>query len=185
MSNILNRFNQDVEEQNDIDELQEKYLTFLIDKQFYAFHISNVREIIEMQDITPVPEFPDYAKGIIKLRDIIVPVIDVRLRFCKNEAEYNDRTCVIILTLKNIDVGFIVDTVDEVLDISKEYITPVPKLSDRNTRKFIDGVGNTPKKIVMILNANKMLNDEEIHTLEMDMDMDDNIQEMAMNDDTQ
>ncbi|MGN0620575.1 MAG: chemotaxis protein CheW [Porcipelethomonas sp.] len=169
MSNILNRFNHDESEQNEIDESLEKYLTFLIDKQFYAFHINDVREIIEMQDITPVPEFPDYAKGIINLRGTLIPVIDVRLRFCKNEMDYNERTCIIILNLKEIEVGFIVDTVDEVLDIGKECITAVPKLSDLSTRRFIDGVGNTPKKIVMILNAQKMLNDEEIQSLEIDV----------------
>lgn len=170
MSNILNRFkNQDELEQNETNEVIEKYLTFLIDKQYYAFHINDVREIIEMQDITPVPEFPDYAKGIINIRGSLIPVIDVRLRFCKNEMDYNERTCIIILNLKNIEVGFIVDTVDEVLDIDKEWISPVPRLSDISTRRFIDGVGNTPKKIVMILNAQKMLNDEEIQNLEIDI----------------
>lgn len=168
-SNILNRFkHQDELEQNESDEKIEKYLTFLIDKQYYAFHIDDVREIIEMQEITPVPEFPDYAKGIINLRDSLIPVIDVRLRFCRNEMDYNDRTCIIILNLKEIEVGFIVDTVDEVLDIDEKDISPVPRLSDSNTRRFIQGVGKTPKKIVMILNAQKMLNDEEIQNLDID-----------------
>ncbi|MGN1480532.1 chemotaxis protein CheW [Porcipelethomonas sp.] len=169
MSDILNRFHkQDELDENETNETSEKYLTFLIDKQYYAFHINDVREIIEMQDITPVPEFPEYAKGIINLRDSLIPIIDVRLRFCKNEMDYNERTCIIILNLKEIEVGFIVDTVDEVIDIDKSEIAPVPKLSDVKTRKFIDGVGKTPKKIVMILNAQKMLNDEEIKSLELE-----------------
>lgn len=172
MSDILNRFNdQEESEMLEVSEISEKYLTFLIDKQYYAYHISDVREIIEMQEITPVPEFPDYAKGIINLRGNLIPIIDVRLRFCKNEAEYNDRTCIIILNL-DIDVGFIVDTVDEVLDINKENISPVPKLSDIGSRKFIEGVGKTAKKIIMILNAKKMLNDDEIRSLDIDQDTD-------------
>ena len=173
MSNILNRFNQQDEEKlNEINTTSEKYLTFLIDKQFYAFHINDVVEIIEMQDITPVPEFPDYAKGIINLRGSLIPVIDVRLRFCKNEADYNERTCIIILNLKEIKVGFIVDTVDEVVDINKSDISGVPKLSDAKTRKFIQGVGKISKKIVMLLDAQKMLNDEEIKGLEGVSEMD-------------
>ena len=169
MSNILNRFGHDEEnEVMEADSACEKYLTFLIDKQYYAFHINDVREIIEMHEITPVPEFPDYAKGLINLRDMLIPIIDVRLRFCKNEMEYNERTCIIIISLKNIEVGFIVDTVDEVVDIEKENISPVPKISDIGTRKFIEGVGKTPQKIVMILNAQKMLNDEEIRSLDID-----------------
>lgn len=169
MSNILNRFyDQDESEQNEADESSEKYLSFLIDRQYYAFHINDVREIIEMQDITPVPEFPDYAKGIINLRGTLIPIIDVRLRFCKNEMDYNERTCIIILNLPEIEVGFIVDTVDEVLDIDNEDISPVPKLSDIKTRRFIQGVGKTANKIIMILDAKKMLNDDEIKSLELE-----------------
>lgn len=169
MNDILNRFHkQDELEENEINETSEKYLTFLIDKQYYGFHINDVKEIIEMQDIIPVPEFPDYAKGIINLRSSLIPIIDVRLRFCKTELDYNERTCIIILNLKEIEVGFIVDTVDEVIDIDKADIDPVPHLSDAKTRKFIEGVGKTPKKIVMLLNAQKMLNDDEIKSLELD-----------------
>lgn len=138
MSDILNRFHkQDELEENEINETSEKYLTFLIDKQYYGFHINDVKEIIEMQDIIPVPEFPDYAKGIINLRSSLIPIIDVRLRFCKTELDYNERTCIIILNLKEIEVGFIVDTVDEVIDIDKADIDPVPRLSDAKTRKLL------------------------------------------------
>lgn len=172
MSNILNRFNkQDENELEKANETSEKYLTFLIDKQYYAYHIKDVREIIEMQDITPVPEFPDYAKGIINLRENLIPIIDVRLRFCKNEMDYNERTCIIILNLKDINVGFIVDTVDDVVDIEKENIAPVPRLSDSSTRKFIKGVGKTSKRIFMILDAQKMLNDDEIQNLDLELEM--------------
>ncbi|MCM1226633.1 MAG: chemotaxis protein CheW [Clostridium sp.] len=168
MSNILNRFyDHDEIEQNEAIEISEKYLSFLIDNQYYAFHINDVNEIIKMQDITPVPEFPDYAKGIINLRGLLVPIIDVRLRFSKSEAEYDERTCIIVLNMQEIEVGFIVDTVDEVLDIDEKDISPVPKLSDAKTRKFISGVGKTPKKIIMLLDAQKMLNDEEIKSLEI------------------
>ncbi len=167
MSNILNRFKEQTEEElEELNSTSEKYLTFLIDKQFYAFHINDVVEIIEMVDITPVPEFPDYAKGIINLRGVLIPIIDVRLRFCKNEMDYNERTCIIILSLKGIQVGFIVDTVDEVIDIDKENISGVPKISDKKTRKYIEGVGKLTNKIVMLVNAQKMLNDEEMKDLE-------------------
>ncbi len=174
MSDILNRFNKhrDEEELNEVNDTSEKYLTFLIDKQFYAFRVNDVVEIIEMQEITPVPEFPDYAKGIINLRGTLIPIIDVRLRFCKMEMDYNERTCIIILNLKNIEVGFIVDTVDEVIDIDKSNISGVPNISGPISRRFIDGVGKLPKKIVMLLNAQKMLNDEEIMSLENMSNMD-------------
>ena len=111
MSSILNRFD---EKEEDVNLDTEKYLTFLIDKQYYAYPIKDVREIIEMQPITEIPEFPSYAKGIIDLRNKVVPIIDVRLRFYKPEIEYTERTCIIVLDIKDIQIGFIVDTVDEV-----------------------------------------------------------------------
>ncbi len=170
MSNILNRF--DRKDEDELDEAystSEKYLSFILDKQYYAYNVNYVQEIIEMQEITPVPEFPDYAKGIINLRGAFIPVIDVRLRFCKPEMEYNERTCIIVLTIRGIDVGCIVDTVDEVLDIDKANISSVPKLSDMGTRQFIEGVGKTPKKTVMILKAEKMLNDEEFKNFDIEL----------------
>lgn len=169
---ILNRFNKQSEDElSEVDNTTEKYLTFIIDSQFYAFHVNDVVEIIEMQDVTSVPEFPDYAKGIINLRGLLIPIIDVRLRFCKMEIDYNERTCIIILNLKNTQVGFIVDTVDEVIDLEKSDISNVPNISGPISRKFIEGVGKLPKKIIMLLNAQKMLSDEEIYGLESSMDM--------------
>lgn len=167
---ILNRFKHNDEAEN-VEEtaVSEKYLTFLIDKQYYAFSIKDVKEIIEFQEITNVPEFPDYAKGIINLRGTLIPVIDVRLRFAKNEVEYDDRTCIIILTMNDMEVGFIVDTVDEVIDIENDNISPVPRISsDSATRKFIDGVGKAGGKIIMIVNPNKMLSDDEMKSIVID-----------------
>lgn len=162
MSEIWNTFD-DEDEENDIDNNSEKYLTFFIDKQYYAYSIKDVKEIIEIQEITPVPEFPDYAKGVINLRGTVIPVIDVRLRFNKDSVPYNERTCIIILNIKDIEVGFVVDTVDEVMNIEKSNIVPVPKLkADGNTRRFIDNMGKAENKIIMLLNAEKMLTDDEI-----------------------
>jgi len=163
MSSILNRFD---EKEEDVNLDTEKYLTFLIDKQYYAYPIKDVREIIEMQPITEIPEFPSYAKGIIDLRNKVVPIIDVRLRFYKPEIEYTERTCIIVLDIKDIQIGFIVDTVDEVIDISEENISSAPAItSDRSTR-FIEGIGRVNSKIIMLLNAIKMLNDEDLQAFD-------------------
>ncbi|HHX57804.1 MAG TPA: purine-binding chemotaxis protein CheW [Clostridiales bacterium] len=163
MSSILNRFD---EKEEDVNLDTEKYLTFLIDKQYYAYPIKDVREIIEMQPITEIPEFPSYAKGIIDLRNKVVPIIDVRLRFYKPEIEYTERTCIIVLDIKDIQIGFIVDTVDEVIDISEENISSAPAItSDRSTR-YIEGIGRVNSKIIMILDALKMLNDEDLQAFD-------------------
>ncbi len=163
MSSILNRFD---EKEEDVNLDTEKYLTFLIDKQYYAYPIKDVREIIEMQPITEIPEFPSYAKGIIDLRNKVVPIIDVRLRFYKPEIEYTERTCIIVLDINDLQIGFIVDTVDEVIDISKENISSAPAItSDRSTR-YIEGIGRVNSKIIMLLDALKMLNDEDLQAFD-------------------
>lgn len=162
MSNILNRFS---EEEQEVDLQADKYLTFVIDKQYYAFPIKDIIEIIEVQSITPVPEFPTYAKGIINLRGRIIPIIDVRLRFRKEEADYTERTCIIVVSILEKEVGFIVDTVDEVIDIDDSDISDPPSISTDRTNKYIIGVGKVKERIVLILDSNKMLNEKEIETL--------------------
>lgn len=163
MSSILERFE---EKDEDIVLDIDKYLTFLIDNQYYAFPIKDVREIIEIQPITQIPEFPTYAKGIIDLRNNVVPIIDVRLRFYKPEIEYTERTCIIVLDIREIQIGFIVDTVDEVIDISKENISAAPAITTDRSTRFIEGIGRVNSKIIMLLNAIKMLNEEDLQAFE-------------------
>ncbi len=160
--------NWDIKETEELEDQSnvESYLTFFIDNQYYAYPIKQVREIIELQEIVPVPEFPDYAKGIINLRGIVIPVIDVRARLSKPLLEYNERTCIVVLDIHDIEVGFIVDTVDEVVDLDEKNISPVPVVSKSSkSRKYIDGVGKINSKIIMLLNAEKMLNEEEFEML--------------------
>lgn len=161
MSNILNRFHTEEE----VDLQADKYLTFVIDKQYYAFTIKDVIEIIEVQAITPVPEFPPYVKGIINLRGKIIPVIDIRLRFHKEEAEYTERTCIIVVNITGIDVGFIVDTVDEVIDIDHADISGPPMISSDRSTKYVTGVGKINGRIILILDSNKVLNEKEVESL--------------------
>ena len=161
MASILDRFN----EEEEVDMQSNKYLTFLIENQFYAFPIRDVLEIIEVQQSTPVPEFPVYVKGIINLRGRIIPIIDVRLRFHKEEAEYTERTCIIVVSISGIDIGFIVDTVDEVIDIDSENISAAPNITSDRSTKYITGVGRVDKRIILLLDANKLLNEEEMSNL--------------------
>lgn len=161
MPSILNRFN--VEEEVDLE--AKKYLTFLIEKQFFAFPIKDVISIIEVQPVTPMPEFPMYVKGIINLRGGIIPVIDVRLRFHKEEAEYTERTCFIVVNINGTDIGFIVDTVDEVIGIEDENISPAPTMTTDGATRYLTGVGKIEGKIVLLLDANKMLNEDEVKSL--------------------
>ncbi|MDR0984324.1 MAG: chemotaxis protein CheW [Ruminococcus sp.] len=168
MAEPWKRYDDEAEMEEELRSNEQKYLTFYIEGLLYAFNINRVETIIKIQEITPIPEFPKYSKGIIDLRGLTVPVIDVRLRFHKSEAEYTSQTCIIVVSIANIQIGFIVDTVGSVVDIEQKNITPIPRISgDKQAAKFIDGVGRTEdKKIIMILDASKMLDKEEIKSYE-------------------
>lgn len=135
------------------------YMVFLINGEHYAFPIEGVQEIISVPKIVPVPEFPDYAKGIVNVRGTIIPIIDTRLRFHMQEIEYGSRTCIITIKCKDSIVGFIVDTVESVTDIPENAIRPVPKISGR-TAEYLSGVAKPADTIIMLLSPEKMLTEE-------------------------
>lgn len=151
-----------VNEQSEIDEMKGKYLTFWTDGQLFGVPIADVVQIIGIQEITPIPDSPDYAKGVINLRGNIIPVIDVRIRFRKPEEPYNERTCIIVTNIEENYIGFIVDSVDEVTTISDENISPAPKVSKDHTNAYLNGIGKLENKVVLLLDTSKILNDEEM-----------------------
>ncbi|HZJ84656.1 MAG TPA: chemotaxis protein CheW [Syntrophomonadaceae bacterium] len=142
-----------------------KFLTFSLGSEFYGIEIKYVTEIIGIQPITEVPELPDYVKGIINLRGKIIPVMDVRLRFKKPPQDYNDRTCIIIIDVKETDIGLIVDSVSEVLEIPEEEIVSPPEVN-KNQNRYIKAIGKVGEDVKLILDCFKLLNDEEIEALE-------------------
>jgi purine-binding chemotaxis protein CheW len=134
--------------------------------EVYGIEIRYVTEIIGMQSITEVPDLPEYVRGIINLRGKIIPVIDVRLRFMKPPKSYNDRTCVIVVDIKGIAVGLIVDTVAEVLSIADQDIVPPPQVSSSHHQRYIKAIGKVGNEVKLILDGDKLLNDEEVAGLE-------------------
>lgn len=144
----------------DEDTLKGKYLIFTMDNELYGMEIRYITEIIGIQPITEVPEMPVYIKGITNLRGKIIPVMDARLRFGKEEKDYDDRTCIIVLDTDDVSVGLIVDSVAEVLTIQDEDIAPPPEVN-REGHKFIKGVGKSGGNVKLLLDCHKLLNDDE------------------------
>jgi len=142
-----------------------KFLTFSIGKEAYGFEIKHVTEIIGIQEITEVPELPIYVKGIINLRGKIIPVMDVRLRFKKEPREYNDRTCIIVIDIRDISIGLIVDHVAEVVVIDPENIVPPPTIKTGFHNRYIKGIGKVGSEVKLLLDCDKLLNDEEIDAI--------------------
>ncbi len=151
----------DEDEEENEDTQEDKYLTFVINREDFGIEIRHVTEIIGIQNITEVPDMPGYVKGVINLRGKVIPVMDVRLRFGVSERSYDDRTCIIVINIDEQPVGLIVDRVLEVLDIQKDEIEPPPKIKKGRNNRFIQGMGKVGDQVKILLNANKLLFDEE------------------------
>ncbi|AEV67650.1 chemotaxis protein CheW [Acetivibrio clariflavus] len=147
------------------DTHKDKYLTFTLGKEEYGIGIGYVTEIVGIQEITEVPELPHYVKGIINLRGKIIPVIDARLRFGKEEKEYTDRNCTIVIEVKNVTIGLIVDAVAEVLSIDEENVVPLPRLNGYTHHKYIQGIGKVGNNVKLILDCDKLFSDDEMESL--------------------
>jgi purine-binding chemotaxis protein CheW len=139
------------------DSMRGKYMCFAVKDGDYGIEISYVTEIIEVQDITHLPNTHEYIKGITNLRGTIVPVIDMRLRFGYEEIAYTDRTCIIVLSMDGADIGIIVDEVQEVLEIDDSCIQPPPRIgSDSISRSFIKVIGISGDKVMQIVDINRV-----------------------------
>jgi purine-binding chemotaxis protein CheW len=152
-------------EEMDAEDMQTgRYLTFSIGDVMFGIEMNYITEIVGMQKITELPDIPCYMKGIINLRGKIIPVLDIRLLFGKEERQYDDRTCVIVIDIAGIPIGLIVDRVSEVVTISTDNVSEVPK-SNGQTNRFVKNIGKTENVVVLILDCEKLLNDQEIETI--------------------
>lgn len=145
-------------------EMKGKYLTFWTDDQLYGVPIADVVQIVGMQEITAMPDYPYYAKGIINLRGAIIPITDVRLRLGKTEAEYNDRTCIIVTSIHDHFFGFVVDQVNEVTTLSDDQIAMPPDLSG-NSSQFLTGVAQLGDRLLLLIDTARLLGEEGVAAL--------------------
>lgn len=160
-------------EENEDSNEKGKYMTFKSGNEYYGLVIQYVSEIIQMQEITEIPETEDYIKGLINLRGKVVPVIDVRLRFKQEPLEYNDRTCIIVINVKSTVVGLIVEKIAEVVEIDEDNILPPPKIghTDKAQNKYVYGIGKVGNTVKLLLDPDRLLNDEELAALEQANDI--------------
>lgn len=147
------------------DTQKDRFLTFSLGKETYGIEIRYVTEIIGIQAITEIPELPEYVKGIINLRGKIIPVMDVRLRFKKEPKEYSDRTCIIVVDIKNISIGLIVDSVSEVLTIPEQDIAEPPQMNKGLNNRYIKMIGKVGNDVKLLLDCEMLLTEEELEDL--------------------
>ncbi len=153
------RINAAEEEFVEEDTQHGRYMTFKCADDYYGIAITYVNEIIGIQPIAEIPETPDYIKGLLNLRGKIVPVIDVRLRFRKEPIPYNDRTCVIVITVGNDVVGLVVDTIAEVVSIEDKDILTPPSVGNNQVNRFVFGIGKVNDEVKLLIDPMKLIND--------------------------
>ena len=133
----------------------ERFLTFTCDGLNIGVSTNYVIEIITDHSITMLPLVPDYVKGVINLRGQIIPIIDIRLRMGKPSIEYTDTTCIIVLNIDSTQIGIIVDAVQQVMDINKQQISPVPV---ENQQELINGmVSSGDRSVILFLDCQQLL----------------------------
>ena len=144
----------------------DSYLSFRIGKETFAANVKNVLNILEMTKITLVPKSPEYMKGVINLRGIVLPVIDSRIKFGIPETEITTNTCIIVLELHTsgepIMIGAIVDAVKEVLEINVNDILPPPSIGTSFRSDYLKGMAQSEEGFIMLLDAEKVFGTEEI-----------------------
>lgn len=143
-----------------------KLLSFCLGQEEYGLDILAVREIIGLIDITPLPRTPNYIRGVINLRGKIIPVIELRARFDLETVKSTDETCIIVVDVPTEDgesrqMGVVVDSVREVLDIPTSAIEPPPQFGCRIPMDFITGIGKVKDKVIVILDTTKVMSPDE------------------------
>jgi purine-binding chemotaxis protein CheW len=143
-----------------------KYLTFALAGEEYGIDILKVKEIIGSMPITTIPQMPDFVKGVINLRDKVIPVVDLRLKFELESIDYTNRTCIIVVEVTKADgnvlVGIVVDSVSEVLNIDAEDIEGVPIIDEAIKIKYVLGMAKIKDGVKILIDVDKILSNEEL-----------------------
>ena len=136
----------------------------------YGIDVLQIREIVRCQEVTPLPRAPELIEGVIDLRGVVIPVIDLRLRFDMAAMAYTDRTCIIVVEIQGhagtILIGIVVDSVSEVLNIKGDDIEDTPTFGTQLDTAYIFGMAKMEDGVKILLDIDKVLNAEEIRSLE-------------------
>lgn len=143
------------------DEELLQLVTFSIGEEEFGVEILKVQEIIRMLEITRVPKAPDFVEGVINLRGKVIPVIDLRLRFGLQAKDHDKKTRIIVIEINHMIVGFVVDSVSEVLRIPAGTIEPPPPVISGLDSEYISGVGKLDDRLLIMLDLNRLLSREE------------------------
>jgi len=143
-----------------------QYLTFTLEREFFALDIASVREVLELGNVTRVPRTPEYIRGVINLRGRAVPVVDLKMKFGMGVTKRTVNTCIIIVEVdldgESTVLGALADSVQEVYEMETSQIEPPPRMGTPINTEFIRGMGKTGEQFILILDINKVFTAMEL-----------------------
>lgn len=150
-------------------ELDNKVIVFQLEDEEYAIPVHSVGSIERVLPITRVPRTAPYVKGVINLRGVVTPVIDLKQKLKNKPTTFDDETRIIIVNVKEVTVGLIVDSANDVIDIKRDKVEPSPETIGKEVKEFIEGVVKMDNRLFILLDLEKVLFEEEreeVHAME-------------------
>ena len=146
-----------------------KYLTVLLAHEAYGIPVLQVREIIRLQKITPMPHTPEYVRGVINLRGRVIPVVDLRVKFGLDR-DLTEHTCIIVVQVRLASdlatpMGLVVDAVEEVVNLTADHIEPAPDFGVQIDTACLLGVARVNDQVKMLLNIDQVVAPDTVHAL--------------------
>lgn len=146
-----------------------KYLTVVLDSEAYGLNVMKIREIIRLQKITPVPQLPAYVKGVINLRGRVIPIVDLRVKFGL-KAEFTERTCIVVVQVKLpteqlVQMGLIVDSVEEVVTLASSEIEPTPDFGAKIDTTYLLGMAKVKGQVKTLLDIDRVVSPETVQAI--------------------
>jgi purine-binding chemotaxis protein CheW len=139
-----------------------EFLTFTLGEEEYGVEILKVQEIRSYEEPTTIANAPPFLKGVVNLRGVIVPIVDMRIKFGLGKADYNQFTVVIILNVAHRVVGMVVDGVSDVLTLSAEQIRPAPEFGATLDTKYIIGLGTIDERMLILMDIEKLMTSSDM-----------------------
>jgi purine-binding chemotaxis protein CheW len=147
----------------------QQFLSFALGDEVFAVNVLQVREILDVINITRVPQMPDYLLGVINLRGSVVPVVDLRCKFGMEKRALNQENCIVVLEVdfdgERVVIGALTDAVREVLDLAAEQIEPPPRMGMKLKSEFIRAMGKQGESFIIILDIDKIFSSDELCTI--------------------
>ncbi|RII30149.1 MAG: chemotaxis protein CheW [Geobacter sp.] len=151
---------------NNQSALTSEYLTFTLGKEEYGIDILKVQEIRGYDTVTHIANAPDFIKGVINLRGVIVPIVDMRIKFNAGEPTYHEFTVVIIMNVLERVIGMVVDGVSDVVALAPEQIKPAPEMGAALDTDYITGLGTINEQMLILVDIEKLMSSDEMQIID-------------------